>query len=90
MKDFNVKRWDCRFPMDIVIRQGAPEFSYGGNTMCYPPVEFEMTFYAPHELDTVENVALMYFQFDQFMKERYGEYINQYREREQAKKIDTP
>jgi hypothetical protein len=90
MKDFDLEYWDSIYPMDITISQRAPDidFSFQARTLRYPPVEFQMTFLAPNEMEAVQSIALMYYQFDKFMKERYGDLIAQYQERERAKRID--
>jgi hypothetical protein len=89
-----IEQLDRRYPLyvEMSVSGGYDFMSYGAAPKVPPPryVEFQMKFTVPESLDLVEGVALMYFQFDKFMKERYGAHVAEYMAHERGRRIDEP
>lgn len=82
MSKFNIESEDSRYPLEIEYTQSRPYLS-----QC-PPLQIQMTFRLREGLGAVEGVALMYYQFDKFMKEYYGSTVNAYQESQRKKRIE--
>lgn len=79
---------DNRYPISVNVMQGPPAYFPFSGAILERPLKYELCFSIPHELSTVEGVAMMYYQFDKFMKERYGDHIKEYQYAVRSKRID--
>src|ERR1041384_779425 len=90
----HIEQLDRRFPLrvDITVSGGFDFMAYGAAPKVPPPsyAEISMKFTVPQSLDLVEGVALMYCQFDKFMKKRYGAHVAEHMARERGRRIDEP
>lgn len=79
---------DMRYPIEVNVRQDPPDFLRFSRVHLEKPLKYELIFSVPADLSTVEGVAMMYYQFDKFMKERYGDHIKEYQDAVRSKRID--
>lgn len=91
----NIESLDIRFPLDYEIGINR-DLDYDVLYKCGPTynrrterfTEWHITFKHPQDLEPIEQVALMYYQFDKLMKEKFIEIINDYLTRERSRRID--
>ncbi len=79
-----------KYPVQVNMSYSADyeDFFKPGPTMRQHNIIIEMTFNVPERLDIIEQAALMYCQFDNYMKERFGEYIRVYQDSQRGRRID--
>lgn len=89
-----IEQLDARNPLqvDFAVTGGFDFTTFRPPPTVPPPyyAEFKMKFTIPESLGVVHGVALMYYQFDKFMKERYGDVMAEYMARERGRRIDEP
>lgn len=93
MDSKKIEYLDSRYPVQVEVSthggfgfmsmREAPRTPYPTSTL------FKMTFTLPESIELAEGIALMYYQFDKFMKERYGVYVQQYQDSLRARRIDN-
>jgi hypothetical protein len=88
MTENELEYLDKRYPIEVVTHQPAPVMMNFAKMHYERPREFQITFRNPPGLTVVESVAMMYYQFDKFMKDHYGDHIQAYQDQQRAKRID--